>query len=41
MDNLEWTKPLITEIGSADQLIQRVDVDGTGDGLFPQNLTSA
>ncbi len=40
MDNLEWTKPLITEIGSADQLIQRVDVDGTGDGLFPQNLTS-
>tara|TARA_Y100001935_G_scaffold13132_3_gene10103 strand:- start:3216 stop:3341 length:126 start_codon:yes stop_codon:yes gene_type:complete len=40
MNNLDWTKPLITEIGSAEQLIQRVDVDGSGDGLFPANLAS-
>tara|TARA_X000000950_G_C13666980_1_gene558300 strand:+ start:569 stop:760 length:192 start_codon:yes stop_codon:yes gene_type:complete len=41
MKTLEkWTKPKINLIGSASRLIKDIDVDGTSDANFPNNLQS-
>tara|TARA_A100001037_G_C15085807_1_gene606623 strand:- start:776 stop:904 length:129 start_codon:yes stop_codon:yes gene_type:complete len=36
-----WEAPKLTELGKASELIQSVDVAGTGDASFPLNLQSA
>ncbi len=35
-----WDMPEIEEIGDAKSLVKNVDVDGTGDNIFPGNLAS-
>ena len=41
MDDSHWEKPVLEEIGHASDLINNIDVDGTGDSFFPNNLASA
>ena len=38
--NKVWEQPEIKEIGDAVNIIQDIDVDGTGDAGFPNNLQS-
>ena len=40
MKNKDWEKPEIETIGETNDLIKNVDVDGTGDSIFPNNLAS-
>mgnify|MGYP001167978979 CR=1 FL=1 len=40
MKDIKWEKPSVEPIGSAEELIKNVDVDGTGDSFFPGNLAS-
>lgn len=41
MDKKVWEKPDIIELGSAEDLVKNVDVDGSGDNIFPSNLASS
>ena len=40
MSEKNWTIPEIELLGDAQELIKNVDVDGTGDSVFPNNLAS-
>ena len=40
MKEFLWEKPQLNEIGDAKDLIKNVDVDGSGDNIFPSNLAS-
>ena len=35
-----YEKPVLEEIGDAKSLVKNVDVDGSGDNIFPSNLAS-
>lgn len=41
MNDAKWENPEIKEIGKAEDLIQNIDSDGTGDSVFPLNLASS
>jgi len=41
MSENNWITPEIELLGDAQDLIKNVDVDGTGDSIFPSNLASA
>lgn len=41
MSENNWTTPEIELLGDAQELIKNVDVDGSGDSFFPNNLASA
>ena len=41
MSEKNWNTPKIELLGDAQELIKNIDVDGSGDSFFPNNLASS
>ena len=40
MNNEIWKKPVIQDLGNAEEIVKSIDTDGSGDSNFPINLSS-